>query len=98
MMQNRKTVETLQLGTRRELFVDDWLIEEMNGVTLQMHPPVFREIVFEFNRPWEGDISWAPVVMKVDNRYRLWYRAFREEGKAYTAYAESCDGLTGNAR
>lgn len=93
MMQDGKTVETLQLGARRELFVDDWLIEEMNGVTLRMHHPVFREIALEFNRPWEGNISWAPVVMKIDEHYRVWYRAFREEGEAYTAYAESSDGI-----
>ena len=93
MMQDGKTVEPRQLGARRELFVDDWLIEEMNGVTLRMHPPVFREIALEFNRPWEGDISWAPVVMKVEECYRLWYRAFREGRAAYTAYAESSDGI-----
>ena len=57
MMQDGKTVETLQLGARRELFVDDWLIEEMNGVTLQMHPPVFREIALEFNYRGKGTLA-----------------------------------------
>ena len=40
------------INSRLELFVDDWLIEEMNGVDLQMHPPIPQEIALEFNQPW----------------------------------------------
>ena len=81
------------IGSRLELFVDDWLIERMNGVRLKMHRPVLREIALEFNRPWEGPISWAPVVMKEGDLYRLWYRARRETGEQPTAYAKSADGI-----
>ena len=84
------------INSRLELFVDDWLIEEMNGVSLQMHSPVPQEIALEFNQPWEGSISYDPVVMKEGDRYRLWYRGCGSESTwedQCTAYAESADGV-----
>ena len=63
--------ELRNINSRLELFVDDWLIEKMNGVSLQMHSPIPQEVVLEFNQPWEGSISYDPVVMKEGNRYRL---------------------------
>ncbi len=84
------------INSRLELFVDGWLIEEMNGVSLQMHSPVPQEIALEFNQPWEGSISYDPVVMKEGDRYRLWYRGCGSEStweNQCTAYAESADGV-----
>ena len=84
------------IKSRLELFVDDWLIEEMKGVSLQMHSPIPREVVLEFNQPWEGSISYDPVVMKEGDRYRLWYRGCGSESTwedQCTAYAESTDGV-----
>ena len=42
------------INSRLELFVDDWLIEETNGVSLQMHSPIPQEVVLEFNRAMGG--------------------------------------------
>ena len=84
------------INSRLELFVDDWLIEEMNGVSLQMHSPIPQEAVLEFSQPWEGSISYDPVVMKEEDRYRLWYRGCGSESTwedQCTAYAESADGV-----
>jgi hypothetical protein len=84
------------INSRLELFVDDWLIEEMKGVSLQMHNPIPQEVVLEFNQPWEGSISYDPVVMKEGDRYRLWYRGCGSESTwedQCTAYAESTDGV-----
>ena len=84
------------INSRLEPFVDDWLIEKMNGVSLQMHRPIPREVVLEFSRPWEGPISYDPVVMKDGDRYRLWYRGCGSESvweDQCTAYAESEDGV-----
>ena len=36
----------LSIGTRVEFFVDDWLVENMEGVILRMHHPVAREVSF----------------------------------------------------
>ena len=43
------------IGSRRELFVDDALIERLEGgAELRLHHPVPQEIVLEHDEPWEG--------------------------------------------
>ena len=89
------------IGSRLELFVDDWLIETMDGVRLALHQPVPQEISLEFDRPWEGRGSSYSVVIKDGERYRLWYRGGRvwdgvrqdHRPEQCTCYAESEDGL-----
>ena len=80
------------IGSRLELFVDDWLIERMDGADLRMHHPAPREVVFEFDQPWESPVSTGPVVIKEGDLYRMWYRA-GADGNQRVAYAESEDGL-----
>ena len=63
------------IGSRLELLVDDWLIDGMEGVSLKLHSPVPREVALEFNRAWEGTVSYDPVIILEEGRYRLWYRA-----------------------
>ena len=81
-----------EIGSRLELFVDDWLIDRMRGVSLRLPPPLAREVVLSFDRDWEGPVSNYVVVMK-DDVYRMWYRAMSIEGGQRTAYAESTDGI-----
>ena len=89
------------VGSRLELFVDDWLIERMDGLRLTLHQPVPQEIALEFDRPWEGKGSYDPVYMKEGDRYRMWYRGgpvwdgLRQDHRpeACTCYAESDDGI-----
>jgi len=45
--------DVLQIGSRLELFVDEYLIESMDGVTRELHSPQPREVVFVFDQPWE---------------------------------------------
>lgn len=91
---------TLDIGSDRQLFVDSFLIAEKTGVALKLHSPTAREVALPMAKPWEGNTSWAPVVMKDGSRYRLWYRvdpsAESEKSRTtppYTAYAESGDGI-----
>ena len=81
-----------EIGSRLELFVDDWLIEEMDGATLRMHQPVPREVVLSFDRPWESPVSACSTVMLDGGRYRMWYRAGADAVQR-VAYAESEDGI-----
>jgi len=46
--------EVLDIGSRRELFVDHYLIDTMDNVTLKMHQPIPAERVLWFDNPWEG--------------------------------------------
>ena len=45
------SVEPLPIGSRRELFVDDYLIDRMTGVSLKAHRPEPREAVFTCDEP-----------------------------------------------
>ena len=87
-----KLTESLYIGSRIEMFTDDWLIDTMTGLHLKLHHPVPQEVVLKFDRPWEGSESWAPNVMKEGDTYRLWYRARRSKEVSGQAYAVSQDG------
>ncbi len=62
------------IGARLELFVDAWLIEKMSNTSLKMHSPVKKDVVFDFNAPWEGGLSAYVTIMKDEDRYRMYYR------------------------
>jgi len=94
------------IGSRRELFVDDHLIDRLGGTAaLRIHHPQPREIVIEHDAPWEGSGSGYHSLFKDGDLYRLYYKAWHLEGNQknpYTGdtdahrlcYAESRDGVT----
>ena len=64
-----KTEEPLDIGSRLELFVDDYLIDTMAGARLTLHQPVAREIALNHNAVlWEGNSSPSSSYSKG----RLW--------------------------
>jgi hypothetical protein len=86
------------IGSRRELFVDDLLIGEMNGVRLKLHEPqLLRHVP---TRPF----GHYATVLKDGNKLRLYYRGDKAPGAHWrngwgkyhegevTLYAESSDG------
>ena len=88
----------LNLGNQRELFVDQYLIQKMDGVKQQMHHPVNEGKVLAFSEPWEGHFSAYCTIIKDIGLYRLYYRGVREAGhdgagNEVTCYAESTDGI-----
>ena len=64
----------IDLGTRLELFVDDFLIDRMDGVRLQQQTPRSEGTVLTFDRPWEGNTSGYTSLFKDGDRYRMYYR------------------------
>lgn len=96
-----QTSKPLELGDKRELFIDQYLIENMNGIVQQLHHPRNEGIALKFDKPWEGNFSAYCTVIKDNDRYRLYYRGIREAGKdgndnEVTCYAESDDGIHWN--
>ena len=89
------------VGTRRQLFVDERFIERSEGVRLCMNPPVQHpEPVLVPDRPWEshGIGAYNTAMLEPDGRFRLWYDACvigggPAEGARRLCYAESADGL-----
>ncbi|NDC78529.1 MAG: hypothetical protein EBZ67_11755, partial [Chitinophagia bacterium] len=93
----------VDIGTRRELFVDDWLVDRLiGGATTRLHAPQPREVVMVHDAPWEGSGSGYHSVFRDGSIYRMYYKAWHlgmSEGKVrtdahplYCCYAESEDG------
>ena len=91
--------EVRNISSRIEPFVDDWLIEKMDGVELQLHHPTPREVVMVFDKPWEGNTSTYVTVFQDEKLFRMYYRGshhYFETGKVghqVACYAESTDGI-----
>jgi len=86
------------IGSRRELFVDDWLIAELCGAWLQVHRPERREIAMTLDAPWEDSVAFPDRVLPWGDGWRLYYRAGildwnSEEDTTVLALAESGDGV-----
>jgi hypothetical protein len=93
------TDEPINMGNRRELFVDRFLIDTLEGgARLKLHAPQPQENVMAFDRPWEGIYSGYMTVLDTDDGYRLYYRGFgtgpaTDYSKSSTCVAESADGI-----
>jgi len=64
----------VDIGARLELFVDDFLIERLEGTALLLHHPVPRETAIVFDRPWEGNTSAYVTVFRDGDIFRMYYR------------------------
>jgi hypothetical protein len=81
------------IGSRRELFVDPYLIDRLVGTRLELHPPQFAGVAVAYDRPWEGAFAFYTTILKDGDKYRMYYRgASGPRGRAY-CYAESTDGI-----
>lgn len=98
--QERGDARAIAIGSRRELFVDDFLIETLRGAAITPHNPEPREVVLVFDAPWEGNTSAYVTLFQDEDRFRAYYRGahYDEATKKashteVTCYAESRDGL-----
>jgi hypothetical protein len=97
--------KAIDIGSRRELFVDGFLIEKLAGKAEQrLHRPQPQEIAITHDAPWEGSGSGYHSIFKDGDIYRMYYKAWQltvtPEGKVntgehplFTCYAESDDGI-----
>ncbi len=86
----------IELGTRMELFVDSFLIEELNGVRQVLHQPVYAGKALKFDKPWEGKACGYPTVMKDGSMYRLYYRGWPVVGDKESGSV--CCALSGDGK
>ncbi len=92
-------VSPITIGSRLELFVDDFLIDGMKGLELRLHSPTFKDAALAFDKPWEGNVCCYVTVFKDGDRYRMYYRgmnydrATKRSGEEKVCYAESPDGI-----
>ena len=64
----------LNIGSRLELFVDDYLIASAQGVRLRLREPRPAGTAIVFDKPWEGGNSAYVNLMKDGDVYRMYYR------------------------
>ncbi|MBP9223577.1 MAG: hypothetical protein KBF76_06890 [Verrucomicrobiales bacterium] len=92
----------VEIGQRRELMIDDALIESVSGsLELRLHHPQAQEIAIVHDRPWEGSGCGYHSIFHDGEKYRMYYKAWHimvEKGKLDTknrflCYAESEDGI-----
>ncbi|MBM4075670.1 MAG: hypothetical protein FJ267_08515, partial [Planctomycetes bacterium] len=91
----------INLGQRRELFMDDHLIGETKNVQLLVHQPIREEIAVDCDKPWEGNgCGYFSVLFDPQKTiYRMYYHAWQiptgiEPGGPLTiGYFESRDGI-----
>lgn len=87
----------INLGSRRELFVDNFLIEKLNGAELRLQTPRDEGNVLAFDKPWEGAFCAYVTILKDEGKFRAYYRGNPAAGAdggpgETTCYAESIDG------
>ena len=91
--------EPLAIGTRRELFVDDYLVERLSGnARLVVQKPVPREVVLVTDKPWEGSSCLYFTIFQDGDLYRMYYRGLqvtdgRPAHREVVCYTESRDGV-----
>jgi hypothetical protein len=87
----------IDIGTRRELFLDEFLIQKRDHVDLRLHHPVPREVAIVHDAPWEGNTCFYHTVFRDGNRYRMYHRGSHSVdshavSRQVVCYAESADG------
>jgi len=93
------SADPIALGSRLEPFIDDFLIDSMQGATLELHNPVPHEVAIVYDKPWEGNVSAYVTVFPDDGLFRMYYRGAdynvgtKQESEQRVCYAESRDGI-----
>ena len=92
----------IDIGDRRELLVDEYLVDAKRNVELRLHQPVPREVALTTDAPWEGNNSVYFTVFQDGDVYRMYYRTEQfaivdgklERGRSGgVCYAECTDGI-----
>ena len=66
----------INIGSRLELFVDDYLIAELSdGARLILKHPTPQEVAIVHDEPWEGNNSGYHSIFKAGDLFRLYYMA-----------------------
>ena len=93
----RDSGQPLDLGTRWELFVDNFLVASTRGAALKLQEPRRAEVVLVLDAPWEGPTSAYFSVLRDGEVIRLYYRgsvaSSDHSDNQVTCVAESRDGI-----
>jgi hypothetical protein len=69
--------QPIDVGDRKQLFIDGRFIAESENVKLHVNPPVKRGIVLRGDKPWdEGWIGYCSVLDDGSGEYKLYYGGY----------------------
>ena len=92
---------SIHIGTRRESFVDTFLVDRLEGTSLQLHRPHSGGVALHFDEPWARPSAGYGTVILDGDLYRLYYRKVLlgdgggdDSAQQVTCTAESTDGVT----
>ena len=92
-----QAAEPIDIGSRRELFVDEFLVHRMENAALRLHEPIPGGVAIKIDKPWEGPANGPRAVLRHDNRLLMYYRAMtvnKGDVSGRTCVAVSEDGVT----
>ncbi|MDE0735643.1 MAG: hypothetical protein OSB47_07460 [Pirellulaceae bacterium] len=70
-----QAADAINIGSRRELFADDLLIEKLAGSARQvLQQPEPKEMVLVTGEPWEGNVSAYFTFLQDGDEFRAYYR------------------------
>lgn len=87
----------LDIGTQKQLFIDNSLLAKSQNVALKMNPPVKKGVVLLPDRPWDsGYMGFCVSVAEDAGLCKMWYLTqAKGQGDQYVlCYACSRDGIT----
>ena len=72
-----ESASTLDIGDRRQVFIDHRFLESSQGVRLRVHPPrKTGEMTIAQEHPWESRrVGLYGTVLKVGETYHMWYES-----------------------
>ena len=85
------------IQTDRQLFVDDFLISELEGASRTLHSPLRSDVAIEGDKPWDLEPAVGSFIQDGD-KFKAWYRSDHDSDLVHgrsghdTLYAESLDG------
>jgi len=90
-------LQVIDIGDRRQLFINEQLVASSRRVRLTMNPPQpTGEVLIANDRPWEGGpralLGGYCSVVKEKGVIRIWYFS-RSDAYRRVGYAESEDGI-----
>ncbi|MFN0165607.1 MAG: hypothetical protein ACKV22_04175 [Bryobacteraceae bacterium] len=88
----------IDIGTRRELMVDRFLIDRIENAELRLATPVDAGPVIRFDKPWEGRFCGYTTLIRDGEKFRMYYRGVPNAGQdgrgdEVTCLAESSDAI-----
>jgi len=88
--------DAMDIGDRRELFIDAALIDGLSGsARRQLHRPERQNIAIALDQPWEGISSAYLTVFRDESGVHLYYRGSdAKPNHQVTCVADSPDGIS----